>query len=180
VKLSWESYQSPLKLFRSQRVKTDELENMKNNIGGFISFAQFLSTSKDQNVVEAFAGHPSDDPTTIPILFHIQIHFKLDTFPESGIANFSSMGSDEDQFLFTMTSIFRIKKIEEDYDQLWHIHLLFFSDNHRKLGKLTEQMEKNDKSLKSVNSLCTKRVNGIKLFYSMRKRSKTKQIGSKK
>jgi tetratricopeptide (TPR) repeat protein len=127
------------------------LAKIKNNQGGLISFAQFLSTSRNRNVAEAFVGNPSDDSTLEAILFYIQIDFTVIQFPSAAIGNFSHMGLDEEEFLFTMGSIFRIEKIEQDENKLWNIHLSYRGDNDLQLAKLTEQI---GRTISDKNPIC--------------------------
>ena len=81
----------------------------------------FLSTSLNIDVATNFAGNYDFDRMLSPVLFTIHVN----SFDVRAIfADIQSMSSfpDEEEYLFSLRSLFRIDRIEIE-DDLWHIYL---------------------------------------------------------
>lgn len=63
-----------LTVYRGGCITIGELENLRNNIGGHISFNTFLSTSLDEDVALLFAGQGDNRSVRESVLFKIKIY----------------------------------------------------------------------------------------------------------
>lgn len=113
----------PLILYRGQQMPTVEFDNIKNNIGGLLSISNFLSTTAALNIAEIYAGHPLDDPTVSSILFQLYIDPSVNTSPYADIQRYSFFEGTEQEYLFSMGSVFRIDKVQQRDDQVWLVNL---------------------------------------------------------
>lgn len=115
-------------IFRGQMMSIDELNTIKNNIGGLISMNTFLSTTLDCQVACMYAGYGSSLPTVASVLFEINIdhadEVSLDR-PFAFIGSFSDK-HDENEILFSMGSIFRIESVEQ-YDSMCLVTLEIYT-----------------------------------------------------
>ncbi|CAF4574882.1 unnamed protein product, partial [Didymodactylos carnosus] len=136
-----------LTVYRGQHLKADELHELKDNIGRLISMNTFISTTYEKGVASIHAGDGSFSPILESILFEIQINTGIDTKPYANIKELSVM-KDEDEVLFSIGTIFRIKSIEKATDTgIWSIKLLLNSESDEQLKVLSEQIrEETDRS----------------------------------
>lgn len=101
-------------VYRGQLISDDELVQLKNSIGGLISFISFLSTSRDRKHTLFLLG---DDPTVFgtlhPVLFEIKVNNQINdkTKPFADITGMSAFANDEQETLFMMGSVFRLESI---------------------------------------------------------------------
>lgn len=113
----------PFILYRGQQILTVELENIKNNVGGLLSVSNFLSTTAAGSIAEIYAGRPLDDPTISSIIFHLYIDPSINTSPYADIQRHSFFKDAEQEYLFSMGSVFRINQIQQRDDGVWLVHL---------------------------------------------------------
>ncbi|CAF0799075.1 unnamed protein product [Didymodactylos carnosus] len=78
--------QKQLTVYRGQGINVDELEKLKNNLGGLLSFNCFLSTSTNPKVALMFVPNQSDIQS---VLFEINADLRKDTKPFSIITQIS-------------------------------------------------------------------------------------------
>ncbi|CAF1541544.1 unnamed protein product, partial [Didymodactylos carnosus] len=129
-----------LTVYRGQHLKADELHELKDNIGRLISMNTFISTTCEKAVASIHAGDGSFSPILESILFEIQINTSIDTKPYGNIKELSVM-NDEDEILFSMGTIFRIKSVEKATDTgIWSVKLLLNSESDEQLKVLSEQI----------------------------------------
>ncbi|CAF1241265.1 unnamed protein product [Didymodactylos carnosus] len=136
-----------LTVYRGQHLKADELHELKDNIGGLISMNTFLSTTCEKGVALIHAGDGSFSPILESILFEIQVNTSIDTKPYANIKEFSVMNH-EDEVLFSIGTIFRIKSVEKaSATGIWSVKLLLNSESDEQLKVLSEQIrEETDRS----------------------------------
>ena len=118
-------------VYRGQKFSTNELSQLQNAVGQYISFNSFLSTSKNAQVAELFAG---DDSATSALL-DIDINKKnaKTTKPFATIADLSYVGGDEEEVLFMLGTIFRLVQVIEPKksNEIWVLKLeLANEDEH--------------------------------------------------
>ena len=103
--------QSPIRVYRSQLMSTDEVNRLKHSVGQLISFNSFLSTSRNCDQALAFL-HQSEQLQGI--LFEITADPRLKNIqPFSDITRYSSL-PEEEEILFMVGSIFRLQSIDTD------------------------------------------------------------------
>lgn len=113
------------KAFRGQFLPVEELNIIRNSIGGLISTNTFLSTTTDSSVAAIYAGEGSRLPSHASVVFEIDLKSSdiATSFerPFASIVRHSSK-KDEKEILFSMGTIFRVISVEE-YDSTWLICL---------------------------------------------------------
>ncbi|CAF0789425.1 unnamed protein product [Adineta ricciae] len=97
-------------VYRGQSMSTNEIEKLKKNVDGFLSFNNFLSTSLDRKVAEMFLfGCPTG------VLFEMEIDPSIQKYPFVNTKGLSYLGCSEmeQELLFSIGTVFRILKIEK-------------------------------------------------------------------
>jgi tetratricopeptide (TPR) repeat protein len=115
---------------------------MKETKGGLMSFNNFLSTSEDRAVSLAFAESNESNPNLVGILFVMTIDPSKSTTPFASI-NGISYFPEEDEVLFSMHSVFRIKDIKsmDENQRLFQVDLILTGENDDKdLRELTDRI----------------------------------------
>ena len=123
-------------VYRGQKMLNKDFEKIRNAKGGLIAFNSFLSTSKNELVGSLFAGSVLSQPGSVAILFEITIDINTSTPPFADIATISHF-SEEEEILFSMHTVFRIKNIDEK-EGFFHVNLELTSDNDRDLELLAK------------------------------------------
>ncbi|CAF1544856.1 unnamed protein product, partial [Didymodactylos carnosus] len=130
----------PLTVYRGQHLKADELHELQDKIGRLISMNTFMSTTCEKGVALIHAGDGSFSPILESILFEIQINTSIDTKPYANIKELSIMNH-EDEVLFCVGTIFRIKSVEKATSTgIWSVKLLLNSESNEQLKLLSEQI----------------------------------------
>jgi hypothetical protein len=106
------NYQSSFIVYRGQRLSKEEFTKLIQIKGGFISFNNFLSTSKDRYVSLQFARSALQKPGFIGLLFIITIDPKNPSTPFALLDNVTYYQDAEQEVLFSMHTIFRIGEIQ--------------------------------------------------------------------
>ena len=129
-----------LKLYRGVVMPTTDFEKIKDKTGKLLSFNDFLSTSKNQDVALMFAS--SSLLNEIAVIFEITIDPSMLTdVAFSSIQGMSQYG-DEEEYLFTTGSIFRIESIGRlDENSRWCIHLTLTADDDPETTELIKYMQ---------------------------------------
>jgi tetratricopeptide (TPR) repeat protein len=129
-------------LYRGQGLSKNDFNQLKNNKGGLIAFNSFLSTSKDQGVSLMFAESNSNSPDMVGILFVMTVDPTQSTTPFASITEVGYYGDREDEVLFSMQSVFRIRDIKSmaDNQPLYQVDLTLTNDNDRDLRLLTQRI----------------------------------------
>ena len=95
-------------VYRGQQLNQNEFRRLISNCGGLISINSFMSTTTNKELASRYAGDWSLRPMLESRLFEIEAYSQ---FPE------------EEEVLFTMGAVFRIKSIEEQ-NKVWHVKLM--------------------------------------------------------
>jgi tetratricopeptide (TPR) repeat protein len=116
-----------LTVYRGQRMMMSDVELLKNNVNQLISMNSFLSATTIRDVAEVFAGTNDRCDETLPlesVLFIIEISdISKDTTAFAFIQNYSCC-PDEEEVLFTIGAIFKVKSVTEDNEKKrWHVNL---------------------------------------------------------
>ncbi|CAF1295876.1 unnamed protein product [Rotaria sordida] len=131
-----------MKLYRGQLIPIEEFEKIRKNPGGLLSINSFLSTSRNKDLAEIFAGISNNDPNMTSVLLEITVDTSVPTTtPFASIGALSNFGEGEDEYLFTMDSVFRINSIEKCNANIdWCVRLTLTNDNDPDLFRLTNSI----------------------------------------
>ncbi|CAF1169420.1 unnamed protein product [Adineta steineri] len=99
---------SQFTVYRGQSMSMEEFEKLKQNLGGLISFNNFLSTSADQHVSLLFALSCLDASNMKAIFFVINVDLTLSSNPVGYLDENSSFFCVEQEYLWDMNTVFRI------------------------------------------------------------------------
>lgn len=129
-----------LQLYRGQLIKTDEFQyKIRQNIGGFLSVTNFLSTTKLKQLATIFSGN-GIEVNMQSIRFQIDIDPSIKKFPYANICTESVFGENEQEVLFTMGAVFRIRSVESIGTNIWHVCLSLTGEEDEELRNLINYM----------------------------------------
>lgn len=112
-----------VKLYRGQKMLKDEVERLKNGVGGLIAVKGFMSTSRDVNVALSFIADRFESNMEQSVLLEIQTDTMLKSIIFADIAERSAMRA-EDEVLFSLNAVFVVDAVKFDSsEQLWRINL---------------------------------------------------------
>ncbi|CAF0922794.1 unnamed protein product [Didymodactylos carnosus] len=99
--------QDHLITYCGQLMARDQLELLKNNIGGFVLINSFLSTTRLLNVARTYAGNGSAFSAFESIILEIDIDVKR------AMKTFSSLNAeDKDEILFSIGCVSKIRDVK--------------------------------------------------------------------
>ncbi|CAF1153648.1 unnamed protein product [Adineta steineri] len=126
-------------VYRGQCLPKEDFIEMTKTKDGFISFNNFLSTSKKRDVALNFAQKATTNPDLVGILFIISINPTDSTTPFAFVSDVSCFHT-EDEVLFSMHTIFRIgdNKPMDGSNHLHEVNLTLTSDNDQDIRTLTD------------------------------------------
>ena len=135
----------PFTVYRGQSLSMADFNQMMNTVGGLISFNNFISSSKKQNIALIFARRALTDPDSMGIVFIMKIDTAIYSTPFALVSGVSFYKAAEQEILFSMHTIFRIGKIsqiEPNNNRLWEVELTITNDNDQQLNELTQRLRK--------------------------------------
>jgi hypothetical protein len=129
---------------RGQGMSTEHFEQMKKTKGGLLAFNNFLSTSKDRKVSVCFARNALWNPDLVGILFVMTIDPSVSTTPFASVNDVGFFKGKEDEVLFSMHTVFRIRDIQSmgENHRLYQVDLTLTSDNDNDLRILADRIRK--------------------------------------
>ncbi|CAF1256275.1 unnamed protein product [Rotaria magnacalcarata] len=140
------------KVYRGMSIPTTTLDELKKKSGLLLSFNSFLSTTTDESVALIFGGAPENRPHMTTALFEIEVDPSISTPAHYADISDWSMIKDEEEYLFTMCSVFRIQSVEPPDDcNISRIKLLLTDDNDPELTRLTHHIQSDIGSLGIVS-----------------------------
>ncbi|CAF0992042.1 unnamed protein product [Didymodactylos carnosus] len=150
--------------YRGQMLTSNELQQMKDNIGSLISMNSFLSTSVNRYQALSFALSSTASDISQIILFEIKARqYPSPIATTKPFANISSISyfENEEETLFMFGSIFRLDNICYDADQCLHtIQLTLCNDekdhNLKELSQYMKQEMNDENELISIGHILTK------------------------
>ncbi|CAF5098919.1 unnamed protein product, partial [Rotaria sp. Silwood1] len=118
---------------------------MKKTKGGLMFFNNFLATSRNREIsLENFARPAIRNPTSVGILFVMNIDTAIYTNSSTPFAEVSKVGyykDQEEEILFTTHEIFRIDRVERIHDnqcdRLYEVTLTIVGNDNHELNTLT-------------------------------------------
>jgi len=128
-------------LYRGQGLSESDFNQLRHTYGGLLAFNNFLSTSFDRAVSNAFAESVTDKPDLIGVLFIMKIDPSILGTPFANLKDISYFKQEE--ILFSMHSVFRIGEVKQlnGNPRLWQVQLALTSDNDPQLKQLTEKIQ---------------------------------------
>ncbi|CAF4819848.1 unnamed protein product [Rotaria socialis] len=127
-------------VYRGQQVSNFEFgHNIQNNIDGFFSINSFMSTTAIRELAVIYAGNNTSSAISKEqsILFEIPIDTSIKKFSYADISNESAFMEGEQEILFTMGTIFRIKSvIREHNEDIWLVRLELSDEEDKHLHKI--------------------------------------------
>jgi tetratricopeptide (TPR) repeat protein len=149
--------ESSMIVYRGQNISMEEIEKLKQNVGGFLSFNNFLSTSSQRNVGLTFLEGPKTG-----VLFEMFIDTTIKKFPFANIEHLSFQQGHycEREFLFSLGTVFRI--VGMDTEKNFHrVQLMLTGDMDQQLAEYTKRTREETRSshcflslLKLMQALC--------------------------
>jgi hypothetical protein len=132
-----------LTLYRGERMKITELNKLRENVGKLISKNSFLSTTNDVQAAIFFSGDGSLDnaETDVSVLYQITIDTRVSHSIPFAKIQYKSIFKDEDEVLFSITSVFHIDTVEQ-YGNLWVVDLALINKEDEEWNILTAHLNK--------------------------------------
>jgi tetratricopeptide (TPR) repeat protein len=122
-------------------MSSDELANLKQYIGQFISINSFISTTNERHVAIFYMGDGTPLGDLQRVLFEIDAN--PDVVTTKPFADISSQSDFyiESEVLFMLGSIFRLNDISCDDDQVWIIRMTLCGDEEHDLKQVLVHMK---------------------------------------
>jgi len=161
----------PLLLYLSQSISMDDLKKLKLNNGGFMCINQFIFANTEKSIALMFIelqNPTAMNTNNVNVLFEISIS---QTNPANvSYANIGAISEfvHEKEYLLSMSSIFRIDKIEEciDIPSIWSVHLTLIDKNDSQFIKFIDII--NQEYFDQDNDLEELGMNIIERFYQFK------------
>jgi tetratricopeptide (TPR) repeat protein len=136
---------SSMIVYRGQTMSKEQ------NVGGFLSFNNFLSTSLEKDVARNFLIGSEE----IGVLFEMQIDPTIEKFPMVNIELISYLQKQdcEQELLFAMGSVFKIIQIHQQEKNLYHVQLKLSEDIDQQLAEYTKRTREQTRTSHSFLSL---------------------------
>ncbi|CAF1102523.1 unnamed protein product [Adineta steineri] len=148
--LQYHQSKYPVTVYRSQLMSKDELLDLKQYIGQFVSMNSFLSTSNKRPVALFYMGDITHQNDLERVLFEIEADPQVvTTKPFADISMYSCFDV-ESEVLFMLGSIFRLNNVTSRDDQVWIIHMTLCSDDEHDLKEVLTDM-KNQNGIGETN-----------------------------
>ena len=131
-------YGKPFTVYRGQGLLKADFGKLLKTEGGLISFNNFLSTSKILETALIFAESASENTDTVGILFTMTVDPSVSSTPFASILD-DSYFKTEEEILFSMHTVFRMRKICKD-NNIYKVDLQLTPDDDQELRTLTERI----------------------------------------
>jgi tetratricopeptide (TPR) repeat protein len=144
--------------YRGQEMYKEDFDQLQKNIGGLLSISNFLSTSSEREIGLRFAREALQNKRKVNILMEIRVDKKA-MVPVANITDLS-VYKKEQEWLFSMGSVFRIGSLERLPNGIWVVPLTLTDDYDEQLNALKEHFKK---SMTDRNTC----LNFAKLMYQL-------------
>ncbi|CAF1571941.1 unnamed protein product [Didymodactylos carnosus] len=140
-------------VYRGQNISIDELNKIKNNVGGLIGMSTFLSTSTNKEVATQFHANTTRSNELVGVLFQVDVdtHATVSK-PYADIKNLSYFHR-EDEILFSMGAIFRIQSFSEVDNGICNIFLELKDEENTELSNVLKTMIGETPTLQTLGGL---------------------------
>jgi tetratricopeptide (TPR) repeat protein len=125
-------------LYRAQKIKKNDLENLKSNIGSLISTNTIMSTTRNLSVADTFlTPNENVEANEFSTLFEINVEngTKSICYSFADISEFSQF-PDEEEVLFFAGAVFRVDSVTCNEKSIWIIKLTL----NNQLGEQLQQI----------------------------------------
>ncbi|CAF4757278.1 unnamed protein product [Rotaria sp. Silwood2] len=141
-RLKKDQAQHRLRVYRSQRISSDELITLRQCRDQFISVNSFFSTSTNKQKALSFLKISDGADNAESLLFEIDADPKMvTTKPFADVSAYSDY-KDESEVLFMLGSIFRLNSVERNKnDQVWNIQMTLWNDDEHDLKQVLMDMK---------------------------------------
>jgi tetratricopeptide (TPR) repeat protein len=133
-------------LYRGQGLEKEQFEYICSNKGAVMCFSSFLSTSASKKEALKFARRACDGKRVAVLM-----KFKVDKNVSVPFANISKVSDfeSEEEWLWSMGSVFRIGQTQPRHDKIWVVNLTAVNDNNERLAAMKEYFKDslNDKNV---------------------------------
>ncbi|CAF1464149.1 unnamed protein product [Adineta steineri] len=132
----------PFEVYRGQGLLKSDFEKLQKAKGGLMSFNNFLSTSRNEEVSLRFARDASTKPDTVGIFFIMSIDPSIKSTPFASINEYSYFEAEEEEILFSMHTVFRVGATKQmnNKNQVYQVELELTSDDDQQLRLLTDRI----------------------------------------
>ncbi|CAF1385636.1 unnamed protein product [Adineta steineri] len=132
---------NPFIVYRGQGLIKSDFEKLQKAKGGLMSFNNFLSTSKNDQVSFRFARDAAAEVNKMGIFFIMSIDPCIKSTPFASIKEMSYYNTEE-EILFSMHTVFRVTAIKQmdNKNELYQVELQLTSDDDRQLRLLTDRI----------------------------------------
>jgi tetratricopeptide (TPR) repeat protein len=133
----------PFIVYRGQGLSETDFEKLLKTKGGLMSFNNFLSTSRNEEISLDFANGALTNTGTVGILFKISIDPSISSAPFAPIREVSYY-EEEEEILFSMHTVFRVGEMTkiDNNNSLYQVELKLTVDNDQQLRDLTDRISK--------------------------------------
>ncbi|CAF1333557.1 unnamed protein product [Adineta ricciae] len=130
-------------VYRGQGLSHTDFEELRNTIGGLMSFNSFFSTSTKRDISSLYAESNANNPKLVGILFIIQVDPSQSTTPFAFVGNHGRF-LQENEVLFSMHTVFRIHHIEVigTDRSLYEVNISLTLDSDKELRTLTDHIRR--------------------------------------
>ena len=135
------TFRRTYKVYRGQSMLKEEFQRNLVNVGGLIAFNQLLSCSMDFSVARTYAISQELDENIVPVLLQITVDPNVCNTSFADVTRYS-VYEEEEEFLFSMGTIFRIESIGPYYadNKIQLFNLQLTNDEDEDLKDLQEHM----------------------------------------
>lgn len=130
-------------VYRGQGLTKERFDEISKSKGGLFAFNNFLSTTRTESIAMEFVKNALiRNPDRIGVIFIMEIDPSQTTTPFASISDESYFENKEEEILFAMHAIFRIKDIRviDENQQLFQVELQLTNDNDKDLQILTNHI----------------------------------------
>ncbi|CAF4197900.1 unnamed protein product [Rotaria sp. Silwood2] len=127
-------------IYRGQGLNRNDFKRIQSTPNGIISFHNFLSTSRSENIARLRAKSTTDSHELVGIFFHMTVSPSIGDIIFVSIDNQSDFGFDEAEVLFSINTIFRIGQIEPLGPNLDRIRLTLIRNDDQEIQQLTQYL----------------------------------------
>lgn len=144
-----------VRVYRGQMMSMEEVDQLKNSLGEYLSINTFFSTSLSRRKALKFLLDESSSDGLQRVLFEI------DADPissgEKSFANIKSLSyySHEEEILFLVGSIFRVTNIKQEKSGVWTIHMNLSHSQDKNLHSLFNDIKQQSGHINDDATLVT-------------------------
>jgi hypothetical protein len=118
----------PICVYRGELMQKQKLEALRNSVNRHIVTNSFLSATTDLNTALMFANPEVSINGLVSVLYVIECTYQQNMKPFADISQ-RSLFPGEREILFMVGSMFRIKRVHEDPNGIFTIHMTASGDN---------------------------------------------------